>query len=106
METGDLEDPVDVGVVDAPRLRLRPVVDRRAPRQSGSERPRPLPRLRIEQGTGSQGADVIRPAGMEQGALLKRERKAAFQRAVQPVWAQYEATFGPEIMGLYRRAVA
>jgi len=42
----------------------------------------------------------------EKGMAVNEVDKPAFQRAVQPVWAQYEGTFGPEIMGLYRRAVA
>ncbi len=42
----------------------------------------------------------------EKGMLFNTVDKPAFQRAVQPVWAQYENVFGPEIMGLYRRAVA
>ncbi len=42
----------------------------------------------------------------EKGMQFNAVDKQAFQRAVQPVWAQYEGVFGPEIMGLYRRAVA
>ena len=42
----------------------------------------------------------------EKGMAVNEVDKPAFQRAVQPVWAQYETTFGPEVMGLYRRAVA
>ena len=42
----------------------------------------------------------------EKGMLFNEVDKPAFQRAVQPVWQQYDGVFGPEIMGLYRRAVA
>ncbi|MBL6455926.1 DctP family TRAP transporter solute-binding subunit [Belnapia sp. T6] len=42
----------------------------------------------------------------ERGMQFNEVDKPAFQRAVQPIWAQYEQAFGPEIMALYRRATA
>jgi TRAP-type transport system periplasmic protein len=40
------------------------------------------------------------------GMQFNEVDKPAFQRAVQPVWQQYESALGPDIMGLYHRAVA
>jgi len=47
-------------------------------------------------------AGRLRARGMQ----FNEVDKPAFQRAVQPVWAQYEGPIGAEIMGIYRRAVA
>ena len=39
----------------------------------------------------------------EKGMLINEVDKAPFAAAVAPVWTTYEATFGPELMGLVRK---
>ena len=39
----------------------------------------------------------------EKGMLINEVDKAPFAAAVAPVWVTYEATFGPELMGLVRK---
>ena len=39
----------------------------------------------------------------ETGMLINEVDKAPFAAAVAPVWTTYEATFGPELMGLVRK---
>ncbi len=39
----------------------------------------------------------------EKGMLVNEVSKAAFANEIAPVWKTYEATFGPELMGLVKK---
>jgi len=39
----------------------------------------------------------------EKGMIINEVDKAPFVAAIEPVWKSYEATFGPELMGLVRK---